>query len=353
MSVLVTGGAGYIGTHICVELLQAGYDVVVIDNFSNSKMEALDRVTRITGKKIKVYKVDLIDKESLLQVFTNESIESVIHLAGYKCVSESTSTPLKYYANNITGTINLCEVMQRFHVTKLVFSSSATVYAPTTLHEPISEEHILGAINPYGHTKQMIEEILKGLYYSDPTWSISVLRYFNPVGAHESGLIGEDPKGIPNNLVPFIANVAIGKLPMLFIYGNDYPTKDGTGVRDYIHVVDLAKGHLCALEKVTQSIGFDTYNLGTGKGYTVLEMIKAFEQVSKRKIPYKIVSRRKGDVAICYADVSKAREELSWMARKNVVAMCEDTWRWQRLNPNGYRKGHHQTYEKEVILNDW
>lgn len=353
MSILVTGGAGYIGTHLCVELLHAGYDVVVIDNFSNSKLEALRRVKKLTGKFIKIYKMDLMDKEGLAQVFSMESIDSVIHLAGYKSVSESTSTPLKYYANNIAGTINLCEVMQRYQVKKLVFSSSATVYAPTAQQDPITEEHPLGASNPYGYTKQMIEGILHGIAQSDPAWSISVLRYFNPVGAHESGLLGEDPQGIPNNLVPYIANVAVGKLPTLFIYGNDYPTKDGTGVRDYIHVVDLARGHLYALKKVTESVGFDTYNLGTGNGYTVLEMVKVFKEVSNRMIPYEVVSRRMGDVAICYADVSKAREKLGWEAERDILAMCKDTWRWKKRNPSGYGIGNSKADEKEVMLHDW
>ncbi|MBC5637999.1 UDP-glucose 4-epimerase GalE [Ornithinibacillus sp. BX22] len=353
MAILVTGGAGYIGTHLCVELLYAGYDVVVIDNFSNSNPEALRRVKRMTGKLLKIYKLDLMDKNRLAQVFSMERIDAVIHLAGYKSVSESTSTPLKYYANNIAGTINLCEVMQRNQIKRLVFSSSATVYAPTAQQAPITEEHPVGASNPYGYTKQMIEGILHGIAQSDPSWSIRVLRYFNPVGAHESGRIGEDPLGVPNNLVPYIANVAVGNLPTLFIYGNDYPTKDGTGVRDYIHVVDLAKGHLHALKKVMESIGFDTYNLGTGKGYSVLEMVKAFEEVSNKIIPYKVVSRRIGDVAICYADVSKAREKLGWEAKRDIMAMCRDTWRWKKRNPNGYGIGDSKADEKEVMVHDW
>ncbi|WP_026909074.1 UDP-glucose 4-epimerase GalE [Paucisalibacillus globulus] len=334
MAILVTGGAGYIGSHLCLELLNAGYEVVVVDNNSTSSSDALKRVQEITRKSVTVYTVDLGKKEDLLDVFSNHTISSVIHLAGYKSVSESSSIPLTYYANNIMSTLILCEVMQMFNVKSLVFSSSATVYAPTEKNEPISESHPLGAINPYGHTKQVIEEILRYLFYSDPSWSICMLRYFNPVGAHDSGQIGENPKGIPNNLVPYITNVAAGLLPALSIYGNDYPTRDGTGIRDYIHVVDLAQGHISALKKVETTTGINAYNLGTGKGYSVLEMVRSFQNVSGREIPYIIAPRRKGDIAVSFADVTKAKEELGWEAKRGIDAMCMDAWRWQRANPS-------------------
>lgn len=335
MSILVTGGAGYIGSHTCVELLNAGYDVVVADNLSNSKYESLSRVMEITGKTLKFYEVDILDKAGLEKIFAENSIEAVIHFAGLKAVGESVRLPLYYYHNNLTGTIILCEVMNQFHVKKLVFSSSATVYGvPERM--PIREDFPLGATNPYGRTKLMIEDMLRDLYLSDTEWSISLLRYFNPIGAHESGRIGEDPNGIPNNLMPYITQVAVGKLKELSVFGSDYPTPDGTGVRDYIHVVDLAKGHLKALEKIVSTTGIDTYNLGTGTGYSVLEMVAAFEKASGKKVPYRISERRPGDVASCYADPAKAKNELGWTAEKGIEEMCSDSWRWQKNNPNGY-----------------
>jgi len=337
MKVLVTGGAGYIGSHTCVELLEAGYDVVVADNLQNSNEEALKRVNEITGKDLRFYKIDIADKRELEEVFRENNIDAVIHFAGLKAVGESVAIPLKYYSNNIVSTLVLCEVMKNFKVDKLVFSSSATVYGdPSTV--PITEDFPLSATNPYGRTKLFIEEILRDLYVSDSSWNIAILRYFNPVGAHVSGRIGEDPNGIPNNLVPYISQVAVGKLKELRVFGNDYPTEDGTGVRDYIHVVDLAKGHLKALEKLTTNPGIVTYNLGTGRGFSVLEMAAAFGKAASREIPYKIVDRRPGDIAACYADNSKAKKELNFAAEKTVEDMCEDSWRWQFNNPNGYRK---------------
>lgn len=337
MTVLVTGGAGYIGSHTCVELLEAGYEVVVVDNLSNSKVVSLDRVEKITGKKIKFYEIDLIDKESLEKVFQDHKIHSVIHFAGLKAVGESVAIPLKYYHNNLTGTFILCELMQKYGVKNLVFSSSATVYGdPASV--PISEEFPLSATNPYGKTKLMIEDILRDLYVADKNWNIAILRYFNPVGAHISGTIGEDPNGIPNNLVPYISQVAVGKLKQLSVYGNDYNTVDGTGVRDYIHVVDLAKGHIKALEKLDKDhIGVREYNLGTGHGYSVLQMIEAFAKASGKDIPYKIVDRRPGDIAACYAKPDRAQNELGWEAKKNLDDMCADSWRWQSSNPEGYK----------------
>jgi UDP-glucose 4-epimerase len=337
MAILVTGGAGYIGTHTCVELLNDGYEVVVVDNFSNSKPESLRRVSEITGRAFPIYQEDLLNKEGMEKVFVENKIDAVIHLAGLKAVGESVKLPLWYYQNNITGTVVLCEIMKKYKVKKLVFSSSATVYGETE-KVPISEDSLLNATNPYGRTKQMIEEILKDLYLSDQDWSIALLRYFNPVGAHESGRIGEDPKGIPNNLMPYISQVAAGKLPKLNVFGNDYQTKDGTGVRDYIHVVDLAIGHLRALKKVKLSSGVNAYNLGTGQGYSVLDMVTAFEKASNKEISYTIEPRRPGDVAIYYADPSKAKEELEWLADKGIEEMCKDTWRWQQNNPNGYEE---------------
>ncbi|TDL73757.1 UDP-glucose 4-epimerase GalE [Rhodococcus qingshengii] len=335
MAILVTGGAGYIGTHTCVELLNSGYEIVVLDNLLNSKPEALKRVKELTGKDYKFYEVDLLDRVKVEEVFAENNIEAVIHFAGLKAVGESVSIPLHYYHNNITGTLILCEVMNKFGVKNIVFSSSATVYGmPERM--PISEEDPLSATNPYGSTKLMIEQILRDLYVSDSSWSIALLRYFNPIGAHESGRIGEDPNGIPNNLMPFITQVAVGKLEKLRVFGNEYPTVDGTGVRDYIHVVDLAKGHLKALEKVTGATGVEAYNLGTGNGYSVLEMVKAFEKASGINIPYQIVENRPGDVAVCYADSSKAKTELGWTAEKGIEEMCRDSWRWQSENPNGY-----------------
>lgn len=335
MAILVTGGAGYIGSHACVELLNAGYEVIVVDNFINSKHESISRVKEITKKELKFNQIDLLDKEGLQSVFSENSIEAVIHFAGLKAVGESCRIPLHYYFNNIIGTINLCEVMKKFGVKKIVFSSSATVYgAPKQI--PITEDCSLGATNPYGRTKLMIEEIFKDLYVSDNDWSISLLRYFNPIGAHESGNIGEDPNGTPNNLMPYITQVAVGKLKELRVFGNDYPTKDGTGVRDYIHVVDLAKGHLKALEKLNNNHGVHAYNLGTGRGYSVLEVISAFERASGMSVPYKIVEPRPGDISCCYADTSKAKVELGWYAQKGIEEMCKDAWNWQLKNPNGY-----------------
>ena len=337
MKILVTGGAGYIGSHTCVELLNAGYEIVVVDNFSNSKPEALNRVREITDKDFPFYEVDLLDKEGLNLIFIEHEIGAVIHFAGLKAVGESVSLPLWYYQNNLTGTIRLCEVMKEHGVKKLVFSSSATVYGMPE-QVPINEEFSLGATNPYGRTKQMIEEILRDLHVSDHNWSVALLRYFNPIGAHKSGRIGEDPNGIPNNLLPYISQVAVGKLPELSVYGNDYPTSDGTGVRDYIHVVDLAVGHLRALEKIIGSTGVGAYNLGTGNGYSVLDIVAAFEEASGRNIPYKITAPRPGDIGVCYADPTKARVELGWVAKRGIKEMCEDSWRWQFYNPNGYEE---------------
>ncbi|MDO8685374.1 MAG: UDP-glucose 4-epimerase GalE [Clostridiales bacterium] len=335
MAVLVTGGAGYIGSHTCVELLDAGIDVVIVDNLSNSKDEAVRRICGITGKDVKFYKVDLLDRAALEKVFDENQIESVIHFAGLKAVGESVMVPLRYYNNNITGSVILCETMVRYGIKNIVFSSSATVYGDP--HKvPITEEFPLSATNPYGRSKLMIEDILRDLYVSDNSWNIAILRYFNPVGAHKSGRIGEDPNGIPNNLVPYIAQVAVGKLKELSVFGNDYPTADGTGVRDYIHVVDLAVGHLRALEKLAGNPGVVTYNLGTGKGCSVLDMVKAFEAASGRKIPYRLTARRPGDIASCYADPTKAFIELDWKALKSVEEMCEDSWHWQSMNPEGY-----------------
>jgi UDP-glucose 4-epimerase len=335
MAILVTGGAGYIGSHTCVELLTAGYEIIVLDNFSNSKPESLDRVKEITGKDFTFYEVDLLDRSGLENVFSNHSIEAVIHFAGLKAVGESVSIPLHYYHNNITGTLILCDVMKQYDVKNLVFSSSATVYGMPD-RVPISEDFPLSATNPYGRTKLMIEEILRDLFVADNSWSIALLRYFNPIGAHECGRIGEDPSGIPNNLMPYITQVAVGKLKELQVFGNDYPTVDGSGVRDYIHVVDLALGHLKALERVLSSQGVDAFNLGTGTGYSVLEIVAAFEKAAGVNIPFKIVDRRPGDVAVCYADPSKAKSELGWTAGKGIEEMCQDSWRWQEKNPNGY-----------------
>jgi UDP-glucose 4-epimerase len=335
MTILVTGGAGYIGSHTCVELLNSGYDIVVVDNFSNSKPEALKRVEEITGKEFKFYEVDILDREGLEKVFSENNIEAVIHFAGLKAVGESVEIPLKYYHNNITGTLILCEVMKKYDVKKMVFSSSATVYGnPKSV--PITEDFELSATNPYGRTKLMIEEILRDVYISDNDWSIALLRYFNPIGAHESGRIGEDPNGIPNNLMPYITQVAVGKREKLSVFGNDYDTHDGTGVRDYIHVVDLAKGHLKALEKIMSTKGIDAYNLGTGVGYSVLDVLKNFEKATGEKVPYVITHRRPGDIDKCFADPTKACKELRWKAERNLEDMCRDSWNWQKNNPNGY-----------------
>ena len=335
MKILVTGGAGYIGSHTCVELLNANYDVIVLDNLSNSSEEALTRVMQITGKTLEFYKVDLLNKPDILDIFSKHKIDAVIHFAGLKAVGESVEIPLKYFQNNLTGTLNLLEAMTDFNVNNIVFSSSATVYGdPDSL--PIKEDFPLSATNPYGRAKLMIEEILQDLHVSNNKWNIALLRYFNPVGAHKSGLIGEDPCGIPNNLIPYIAKVAIGNLPQLSVFGDDYDTPDGTGVRDYIHVKDLAIGHIKTLPKLFTNPGVVIYNLGTGQGYSVLEMIKGFEKASHKTIAYKIVDRRAGDIAACYADSLKAENELGWQAKKSLEDMCQDTWKWQINNPNGY-----------------
>ncbi|MCK4717017.1 MAG: UDP-glucose 4-epimerase GalE [Candidatus Marinimicrobia bacterium] len=335
MRVLVTGGAGYIGSHTCLELLRVGFDVVVVDNLSNSSEESLRRVQEITGKKLEFHKVDLLDKTHLVKVFDKHQFDAVIHFAGLKAVGESVDIPLKYYHNNLTGTITLCEVMAKYNLKNIVFSSSATVYGEPHI-VPITEDFPTSAANPYGRTKLFIEEILKDLYVSDNYWNVVLLRYFNPVGAHQSGRIGEDPKGIPNNLMPFISQVAVGKLKELSVFGDDYPTTDGTGVRDYIHVVDLALGHVRALQKLIGQSGVHIYNLGTGRGYSVLEMISAFEKASGRKIPYRIIDRRPGDIAECYADPSKAEKDLGWRTERGIENMCADTWRWQSQNPKGF-----------------
>ena len=336
MRVLVTGGAGYIGSHTCLELLNAGHEVVVVDNLANSSSESLRRVERLAGRSLAFHQADLLDRAALAEAFASAPVDAVIHFAGLKAVGESVAIPLRYYHNNITGTLILCEVMAAHGVKNLVFSSSATVYG-TQERMPLTEDMPLGATNPYGRTKLMIEQILGDLHVSDSAWNIALLRYFNPVGAHPSGQIGEDPNGIPNNLMPFIAQVAVGKLPELRIFGGDYPTADGTGVRDYIHVVDLALGHLRALDKVRSGSGVVAYNLGTGRGYSVLEAVAAFERASGRRIPYQIVERRPGDSAASYADPTLARRELGWEAARDLDEMCADTWRWQSANPNGYR----------------
>lgn len=326
--ILLTGGAGYIGSHTAVELLNAGYEVLCVDNCYNSSPDALKRVEKITGKTVKFYQDDILDADAMRRIFSENKIDAVIHFAGLKAVGESVSVPLRYYHNNISGTVVLCEAMQEAGVKRIVFSSSATVYGlPKSL--PIREDFPLSATNPYGRTKLMIEEILRDVAVSDPEWSISILRYFNPVGAHKSGQIGESPRGIPNNLMPYIAQVATGKLAKLRVFGNDYPTLDGTGVRDYIHVTDLALGHLAALKRALTKTGVDVYNLGTGNGYSVLQLLKAFEKASNKTIPYEIVERRPGDIAACYADPSKAKAELGWQATRGVDEMCEDVWRWQ------------------------
>ncbi|HIU02275.1 MAG TPA: UDP-glucose 4-epimerase GalE [Candidatus Onthocola gallistercoris] len=339
MAVLVTGGAGYIGSHTCVELLKAGYEVVVVDNLCNSCEEALRRVEEITGKDLTFYKVDILDREGLEKVFEEEDIDSVIHFAGLKAVGESVEKPLEYYHNNVAGTLVLCDVMRRHGVKSIVFSSSATVYGnPQTV--PIKEDFPLSVTNPYGRTKLMLEEILQDLYVADPEWKVILLRYFNPIGAHESGRIGENPRGIPNNLMPYITQVAVGKLQKLRVFGNDYDTPDGTGVRDYIHVVDLAEGHVCALKKLaSMDGGVKIYNLGTGVGYSVLEVVKAFEEASGVEIPYEICPRRAGDIPTCYADASLAGKELGWKAKYDIRRMCADSWRWQKNNPMGYGSG--------------
>ncbi len=335
MSILVTGGAGYIGSHTCVELLNAGYEVVVVDNLCNSSEESLKRVEEITGKLLKFYRADLLCREAMEEIFEKEQIDSVIHFAGLKAVGESVEKPLEYYYNNVTGTLVLCDVMRNHGVKDIVFSSSATVYGnPHTV--PIREDFPLSVTNPYGRTKLMLEEILQDLHVADPEWNVILLRYFNPIGAHKSGRIGENPKGIPNNLMPYITQVAIGKLSRLGVFGNDYDTPDGTGVRDYIHVVDLARGHVKAIGKLKSKEGVSIYNLGTGNGYSVLDMVKAFEKASGREIPYEMKPRRAGDIATCYADPAKAKAELGWEAQYGLDEMCEDSWRWQSQNPDGY-----------------
>ena len=326
MAILVTGGAGYIGSHTCVELLNQGYEVVVLDNLYNSSAKALDRVEQITGKKVKFYEGDLLNRPDIEAVFDRESIDSVIHFAGLKAVGESVSKPLEYYHNNITGTLLLCDVMRNHGCKNIVFSSSATVYGDPAF-VPITEECPKGKItNPYGQTKGMLEQILTDLHVGDPEWNVILLRYFNPIGAHESGLIGEDPKGIPNNLVECLG-----------VFGDDYPTPDGTGVRDYIHVVDLAAGHVKAIQKLETAKGVMIYNLGTGIGYSVLDVVKAYEKACGKKIPYQIKPRRAGDIPTCYADAAKAKEELGWEAKRGIEEMCRDSWKWQSMNPDGYR----------------
>lgn len=335
MTVLVTGGAGYIGSHTVLKLIEAGYKAIVADNLSNSSAESLKRIEKITGKHIPFYNIDLIGLSSTEKIFREHSVHSIIHFAGFKAVGESVEKPLQYYRNNIDSTLVLCNLMIKYGVRNLVFSSSATVYGnPETV--PITEDFPLSATNPYGRTKLFIEYMLKDLQQAEPSLNIALLRYFNPAGAHKSGLIGEDPNDIPNNLLPYISQVAVGKLKELSVFGSDYPTPDGTGVRDYIHVIDLAEGHIKALEKLEENPGLAVYNLGTGKGTSVLEMIRAFERASGKTIPYKITDRRPGDIASCYADPSKAEKELGWKAEKDIAEMCADSWRWQSQNPNGY-----------------
>lgn len=338
MAILVTGGAGYIGSHTVVELQNAGYDVVVLDNLSNASEKALDRVSKITGKPVKFYKADILDRDALNDIFDKETIESCIHFAGLKAVGESVVKPWEYYENNIAGTLTLVDVMRKNNVKNIIFSSSATVYGdPAQI--PITEECPKGqCTNPYGWTKSMLEQVLTDIQKADPEWNVMLLCYFNPIGAHKSGTIGENPNGIPNNLMPYITQVAVGKLKELGVFGNDYDTPDGTGVRDYIHVVDLAKGHVKALKKIEENPGLAIYNLGTGKGYSVLDIVKNFEAATGVKIPYVIKPRRAGDIATCYCDASKAEKELGWKAENGIREMCEDSWRWQSNNPQGYEE---------------
>ena len=335
MAVLVSGGMGYIGSHTTVELLNAGFDVVIADDLSNSKELVKDRIEKITGKTTKFYNVDLTNEEEAEKVFLENDIDSVIHFAAFKAVGESVEKPLEYYYNNITSALVMLRLMRKYDCKNFVFSSSATVYGDAKV-VPITEDSPLSATNPYGRTKLMIEDMLRDIAKADPTLNIAILRYFNPVGAHKSGTIGEDPNGIPNNLMPYITKVAVGELKQLRVFGNDYPTNDGTGVRDYIHVVDLATGHVKALEKLKTNPGLVTYNLGTGNGYSVLDVVKAFAEASGRDIPYEIVDRRPGDIATCYADPKVANEELGWSAERGIKEMCEDSWRWQSNNPKGY-----------------
>ena len=336
MKILVTGGAGYIGSHTCVELLNEGYEVVVMDNLYNASKKAVERVEQITGKKLTFYKTDMLDREGVREIFEKEKIDAVIHFAGYKAVGESVAKPIEYYYNNMAGTLILCDEMRNHGVKNIIFSSSATVYGdPAQI--PITEECPKGTpTNPYGWTKSMLEQVLTDIHTSDPEWNVILLRYFNPIGAHESGLIGEDPKGIPNNLVPYVAQVAIGKRPCVGVFGNDYDTPDGTGVRDYIHVVDLARGHVKAIQKLADKEGVSIYNLGTGKGNSVLEVIRAFERACGHEIPYEIKARRPGDIATCYSQCDKAERELGWKAEYDIDRMCADSWNWQQKNPNGY-----------------
>lgn len=337
MKILVTGGAGFIASHTNVELLNAGYEVVIVDNLINSSRKSIDRVEELTGKKITFYEEDLLNEKALDDIFDKEKIDSVIHFAALKAVGESCEIPLRYFDNNLTGTLNLLKVMEKHNVKSLVFSSSATVYGkPKTV--PIKEDFPLSVSNPYGRTKLITEDMLRDIYKSDNEWNIAILRYFNPIGAHESGRIGENPNGIPNNLLPYIAKVAAGQLECVNVFGDDYDTPDGTGVRDYIHISDLAEGHIKALQKLSEHPGLVTYNLGTGVGYSVLEIIKSFEKACGRKIPYKIAPRRAGDIDMCYADPLKAKEELGWEAARGIDKMCEDAWRWQVQNPNGYEE---------------
>ena len=336
MAILVTGGAGFIGSHTVVELQNAGYDVVVLDNLSNSSEKSLERVEKITGKPVKFYKKDILDREGLNEVFEKEDIDSCIHFAGLKAVGESVVKPWEYYENNIAGTLTLVDVMRKHGVKNIIFSSSATVYGDPAII-PITEEcPKQSPTNPYGQTKTMLEQVLMDIHRADPEWNVTLLRYFNPIGAHKSGLIGEDPKGIPNNLLPYVAQVAIGKLKCVGVFGNDYDTPDGTGVRDYIHVVDLARGHVKAIEKFKENKGVLIYNLGTGNGYSVLQVIEAFGKACGKKIPYEIKPRRAGDIATCYCDPSKAKRELGWEAEYGIDEMCADSWKWQTQNPNGY-----------------
>ena len=336
MAILVTGGAGYIGSHTCIELINAGYEVVVVDNLYNSSKESLKRVGAIVGQEIKFYEADIRDAAAMKHIFEQEKIDAVIHFAGLKAVGESVAKPIAYYDNNINGTLVLCNAMKEAGVKNIIFSSSATVYGDPAFI-PITEECPKGqCTNPYGWTKSMLEQILTDIHTSDPEWNIVLLRYFNPVGAHESGTIGEDPKGIPNNLMPYITQVAVGKRECLGVFGNDYDTHDGTGVRDYIHVVDLADGHVKALKKIEEKAGVCVYNLGTGNGYSVLDMVKAFSKACGHEIKYEIKDRRPGDIATCYADPAKAKAELGWEAKRGLDEMCEDSWRWQSNNPNGY-----------------
>ena len=334
MTILVTGGTGYIGSHTAVALLENGYDVVIMDNLCNSKYEAVNRIQTITGKQLRFYQTDMMDMEGMRKIFRENQIDAVIHFAGLKAVGESVEKPMKYYYNNITGSLQLFQVMEEFSCKTIVFSSSATVYG---MHNPVpyTEDMPTSATNPYGYTKLMIEQMLTDLHRADPSWNVVLLRYFNPIGAHASGLIGEDPNGLPNNLMPYIMQVAIGKLPYLSVFGNDYDTPDGTGVRDYVHVVDLAEGHLRALHYIHDHPGLEIFNLGTGKGTSVLEIVDAFEKASGQKVPYRIAPRRAGDLATCYADTTRASQVLRWKARYNISDMCRDSWNFIHKNPNG------------------